>query len=291
MEDTFADWLDFVQKWAVLAGAETDAVSSSFDSLPAWGSGPVVMIFSPHPDDECLTGALPLRLQQECGARVINVAVTLGHAHQQERRRGEVEAACAVLGFDLVIPQQGRALLDVAPQVRKTDPERWEGWCAEFAGLLRQHRPRAVFAPHAEDFHPAHIGVHLLVREALRHFLSQSGEPVAFLETEYWHPQAAPNLLVGVRDETEALLLQATVCHAGEVERNPYHLRHPARMIDNVRRGSEVVMGRGSAGRRFAFGELYRGQWLGPDGRTEALPPTVLEPGEPIPPDWLQRPE
>lgn len=34
--------------------------------------------------------------------------------------------------------------------------------------------------------------------------------------------------------------------HAGEVKRNPYHLRLPAWMMDNVRRGSEVIAGPGS---------------------------------------------
>lgn len=289
METTFAGWLDFVQQWVALAGAEPVSASVSLAASPAPRTGPAVLMFSPHPDDECLVGALPLRLQQECGAHVINVAVTLGHAHQQQRRRREVEAACALLGFDLLIPQQGQAFLNVSPEVRHTDPAQWEAWCAEFAAILQQHRPVAVFAPHGEDFHPAHIGVHLLAREALRRYLDQSGPAVAFFETEYWHPQAAPNLLVGVRPETEALLLQATACHAGEVERNPYHLRHPARMIDNVRRGSEVVMGRGTAGRRFAFGELYRAQWLFADGRAEVMPATVLEPAEPIPPTWLQK--
>lgn len=289
MGNTFAGWLDFAQKWEALAGADPVSASTTFSALPARGSGPVVLVFSPHPDDECLVGALPLRLQQECGARVVNVAVTLGHAHQQERRRRELEAACAVLDFELLVPQQGHAFLNVLPEMRDTAPEQWNTWCAELATVLLQHRPRAVFAPHAEDFHPAHMAVHLLAREALRRYLEKSGGAVAFFETEYWHPQAVPNLLVGVRPETEALLLQATACHAGEVERNPYHLRHPARMIDNVRRGSEVVMGRGSAGRRFAFGELYRGQWRFADGRTEPMPATVLEPGEPIAPDWLQK--
>ena len=41
---------------------------------------PKVLIFSPHPDDEVIIGALPLRLLREFGVRVVNVAVTLGSA-------------------------------------------------------------------------------------------------------------------------------------------------------------------------------------------------------------------
>ena len=39
---------------------------------------PVALIFSPHPDDECITGGFALRLMRESGMRVVNVAVTLG---------------------------------------------------------------------------------------------------------------------------------------------------------------------------------------------------------------------
>jgi hypothetical protein len=39
---------------------------------------PRALIFSPHPDDECIIGGLALRLQREAGLRVVNVAVTRG---------------------------------------------------------------------------------------------------------------------------------------------------------------------------------------------------------------------
>jgi LmbE family N-acetylglucosaminyl deacetylase len=38
------------------------------------------LIFSPHPDDECIIGGLALRLLREAKWNVINVAVTLGSA-------------------------------------------------------------------------------------------------------------------------------------------------------------------------------------------------------------------
>ncbi len=44
----------------------------------------------------------------------------------------------------------------------------------------------------------------------------------------------------------------------GEVGRNPYHLRLPAWMIDNVRRGTELVGGQGGASPGFVFATLYR---------------------------------
>jgi hypothetical protein len=42
------------------------------------------------------------------------------------------------------------------------------------------------------------------------------------------------------------------------VKRNPYHLSLPAWMIDNVRRGGELVGGQGGAAPDFAFATLYR---------------------------------
>ncbi len=39
---------------------------------------PKALIFSPHPDDECIVGGLALRLLREAKWNVINVAVTLG---------------------------------------------------------------------------------------------------------------------------------------------------------------------------------------------------------------------
>jgi hypothetical protein len=66
-----------------------------------------------------------------------------------------------------------------------------------------------------------------------------------------------------------ARLIQALACHQGEVARNPYHLRLPAWMADNVRRGGELLGGAGGTPPGWAFATLYRlSRWA--DG--EALP-------------------
>ena len=44
---------------------------------------PKALIFSPHPDDECIIGGLGLRLLKESGVNVINVAVTQGSNHHR----------------------------------------------------------------------------------------------------------------------------------------------------------------------------------------------------------------
>src|SRR6185503_21107656 len=64
---------------------------------------PPVLIFSPHPDDECIIGGLALRLMREAGMRVINVAVTQGsNTGRQAARLAELSEACSYLGFELL---------------------------------------------------------------------------------------------------------------------------------------------------------------------------------------------
>ena len=67
-----------------------------------------------------------------------------------------------------------------------------------------------------------------------------------------------PNLLVGANAEHVARLVTALTQHRGEMSRLPYHLHLPARMMDNVRRGGELIMGYGTPDVGFQFGELYR---------------------------------
>src|SRR6478735_4170927 len=62
-----------------------------------------VLIFSPHPDDECIIGALPLRLLREAKMRVINVAVTQGSKKERQAERlAELQRACEFMGYELI---------------------------------------------------------------------------------------------------------------------------------------------------------------------------------------------
>jgi hypothetical protein len=82
------------------------------------------------------------------------------------------------------------------------------------------------------------------------------------VETEFWGQMTEPNLLVESSVADVADLVAALACHAGEVRRNAYHARLPAWMMDNVRRGAELVGGQGRAAPDFAFGTIYRlGEW------------------------------
>lgn len=78
------------------------------------------------------------------------------------------------------------------------------------------------------------------------------------VETEFWGAMDDPNLMIESDAATLAELIAATSLHVEEVARNPYHLSLPAWMMDNVRRGGEIVGGQGGAVPDFSFATLYR---------------------------------
>ncbi len=217
---------------------------------------PKVLIFSPHPDDECVIGALALRLLREARMRVVNVAVTLGsNPERQLPRLAELREACAYLGFDLALTAP-RGLERVNPKTRSEQPARWQPMVEIIAGLLREHRPGVIFFPHDEDWNSTHEGVHWLVVDALaslgRDFRCHA------VETEFWGQCDDPNLMVESSVNDLGDLLTALSFHVGEVKRNPYHVALPAWMLDNVRRGGELVGGQGGAAPAMTFATLYR---------------------------------
>lgn len=223
---------------------------------------PTVLIFAPHPDDECIVGGLPLRLLKELRMRVVNVAVTQGSRKERQRERfEELTAACQYLGFGLIQTAEG-GLENINPRARAEEPEHWGRAVERVCAIIAETRPRALFFPHDDDGNSTHVGTHLLVADALAR-LGGAVSPHLF-ETEFWRPMADPNLLVesGARDVAD--LVAALSLHAGEVRRNPYHLRLPAWMIDNVRRGGEIVGAQGGAPPDFTFATIYRhGRWQG----------------------------
>ncbi len=223
-------------------------------------NAPAAIIFSPHPDDECLVGGFALRLMRETGMRIINVAITRGALKsRQQARWQELKNACDWLGFELE-PSPPDDLERIDLQSRANDPSRWADSAKIVAALLIKHSPRAIFFPHQADWNSTHVGTHFLVMDALNTL------PKTFscrtVETEYWGAMASPNLMVESSVDDVADLLAALSFHVGEVQRNPFHLRMPAWLQDNVRRGTELVGGQGAAAPDFAFATLYRlRQW------------------------------
>jgi LmbE family N-acetylglucosaminyl deacetylase len=215
---------------------------------------PTALIFAPHPDDEVIIGGLPLRLLRELKIDVVNVAVTLGsRADRQAERWQELKNCCDYIGFGLVAPAE-RGLEGINPGAKEKDPQRWSSSVEAIAKLLNDYQPSIIFFPHDDDWNKTHIGVHRLLVEAL----GSSGLACLVVETEFWGAMDAPNLMVESSAGDVADLVAALSLHVGEVARNAYHLRLPAWMIDNVRRGAELVGGQGGTAPQFAFATLYR---------------------------------
>ncbi len=221
--------------------------------IPA--DAPRVLIFSPHPDDECIIGGLALRLMRQNRMRVLNVAVTQGsRADRKSERLEELQKACDFLGFELI--RVGDSGLDhINLKGREEKPEEWRASVNTIAAILDEQKPSVIFFPHDDDFNTSHIGTHHLVVEALQQLGNVSCWAV---ETEFWGAMKGPNVMVESSEEDIADLLAALSFHVGEVNRNPYHLRMPGWLMDNVRRGGEVVGGQGGAAPDFLFATLYR---------------------------------
>jgi LmbE family N-acetylglucosaminyl deacetylase len=225
---------------------EVTNVLNSFSSL--FSSSPLilknstpftVMILSPHPDDESIVGSLGLRLQKENNAHIINIAVTLGSKKERQAERAqELQEACEVLDIENVVLH-----------------ENWKIKEKELKSLIQKYQPQLIIAPHSKDFHPTHIKTSQLAKKVL---LSLKKETILVAWSEFWGQMTKPNILVDVPQEILELQMKALTKHRGEIERNPYHLRLPAWMMDNVRRGSEIISGQGMKAEKISFGILYQ---------------------------------
>lgn len=227
-----------------------------------------VLIFSPHPDDEVIIGGLALRLLREAKWNVINVAVTLGSKKERQAERlAELKACCDCIDFGLV-QTAPTGLEKINVKTREQDKAHWTQSVKVIAEIIARHQPKAILFPHDTDWNSSHIGTHFLVMDALKTL------PADFtchtLETEFWGAMASPNLMVEISPQDLGDLITALTFHVGEVQRNPYHLSLPAWMVDNVRRGGELVGGQGGAAPDFVFATLYRLQrWR--QGRLEKI--------------------
>ena len=271
------DFENLLARGRLLGGA-----SAYRPQLPALvADAPVCMVFSPHPDDEAISGALPWRLRSHDGWRVVNVAVTLGSKLERRAERWqELLRCCDFLGFELVSAsgEIQRGLERITPQTAASEPAYWRTGVSHIARLIDQHRPLLIVCPHANDGHAAHIGTHRLVTDALREVGHSLRPHLAF--SEYWNTQSDPGLMVELDKTDVADLVAALSLHTGEVARNPYHLTLPAFFIDGVRRGAERVGAPGAAAPDARFAALYGWQrWQ--DGACRPMPPRFWPSGAP----------
>lgn len=217
---------------------------------------PKALFFAPHPDDECIIGGLALRLMREARMDLVNVAVTLGNKKERRAERYcELQNACRYLGLGLLTTGP-TGLERINPTARENEGAHWAECVKVIIGILAKNQPRVIFFPHEHDWNRTHIGTHFLVMDALKQM--PAGFDCYLVETEFWGQMTNPNLMAEISAEDLADMITATTFHVGEVKRNPYHVLLPAWMMDNVRRGAELVGGQGAAAPDFVFAALYR---------------------------------
>lgn len=250
---------NFVSEYKRLQSEGKSQALGGFSSTPQTeipADAPKILIFSPHPDDECIIGGLPLRLMRECKMRVINVAVTQGsNKDRQSERLHELQNACAFMGYGL-IQTSPNGLEGINRKNREQNSEGWSESVRVIAEILSSQNPAILFFPHDRDWNSTHIGTHLLVVDALKSL--GNGIECFTVETEFWGQMTDPNLMIESNATDVGDMVAGTSFHVGEVQRNPFHLFLPAWMQDNVRRGSEIVGGQGEAAPDYSFATLYR---------------------------------
>lgn len=189
-----------------------------------------VLLISPHPDDEAINGALALRLCQNYGCEVYNFPFTFGsNQARQEARKLELIAATKILNFKNIFD-------------------------TNLEDAIKSMNPQLIIYPHSDDGHFTHIKSHMAVTQALK----KSAYSGIVALTEFWFPNRSANLLLEISLEECAQLMSALSCHVGEIKRNPYHLRLPFWMMDNTRRGSELILGHAVPTQELFLTNLYQ---------------------------------
>ena len=118
-----------------------------------------VLVIAPHPDDAELGMAGGILALQDAGQRVGVLDLTDGEPTPHgtpERRSAETAAATAVLRLHW----RGNLGLENR-KLQSTLESR-----AALAGVIRQTRPRWLFAPYWQDAHPDHVAATQLVDDA-----------------------------------------------------------------------------------------------------------------------------
>ena len=140
-----------VSEYARLVKEGKDFPLGGFEPVPKpklEPEAPKVLFFAPHPDDECISGGLAVRLMREARMKVINVAVTQGSKKERQAERlRELQDACKHLGFELATTGPN-GLERIHPKTREQDPDHWSA-CVEVIGhILALEQPKVILFPH-----------------------------------------------------------------------------------------------------------------------------------------------
>lgn len=197
---------------------------------------PTVLQLAPHPDDEVLAAGGTLLRLRDAGWTVVTLVCSLGRAQQRERRRAEVEEACARAGFALRLPAAQLAIgsADDLTAARSA-------LAAEIGAALDEVAPALLIGPSPHDEHPAHAVVGRATADALG---GRRARPRWWLWS-LWGDATPPTLLAELDEHVLARAGHVLAAHAGELARNDYGRLLRARAAAAAVSGPERVFGFG----------------------------------------------
>lgn len=205
---------------------------------------------------------------RDAGWRIINLACSLGRPEDSGRRRVELERACAMAGFQLIVPDElppiGAQDDLVAAQRRLSDL---------IVCTLRDVGAQSIVGPSPHDGHHGHE----VVGRAIRDAVEQSADPLQVLFWGLWADLPLPNLLVSFDAARLSEITRDLGAHAGELARNPLDRLAEARATANAVLGPERVFGFGAPGIEEPYAELLTDVvWR--DGRWRLAAPRTFDP-------------
>ncbi len=240
-----------------------------------------VLHISPHPDDELLGAPATLMALRDAGWRVINLACGLGREADRTRRRAELEQACRLAGFELVI-------LETPPPIGAGDDldAAQAALSDAFAAAIQDTGARLIAGPSPHDGHHAHE----VVGRAIRDAVERQREPAHVLFWALWGELPLPNVLLPFGAARLHEIQRALAAHAGELARNRLDRLLSARAAASAVLGPERLFGFGSTGGGDLYAELLTdvswsretGWRLVPPHRFDPLLPAALEGGPEI---------
>jgi LmbE family N-acetylglucosaminyl deacetylase len=149
-----------------------------------------VMVLAPHMDDEIIGPGGAVALHVRAGSAVTFVFMTDGRAGDRnasppqqiaQTRRAESQAAAEIIGVkDLLF-------LDGPDGALRETP----GIIDALTDLLRQRRPKVIYAPALTDRHPDHWATNRILRLALERLDARQQDQTIIRGYEIWSPLPA----------------------------------------------------------------------------------------------------
>ncbi|HEX8160212.1 MAG TPA: PIG-L family deacetylase [Solirubrobacteraceae bacterium] len=236
---------------------------------------PVVLHIAPHPDDELLGAGGTLVALADHGWDVVAFTCSLGRPEQHLRRRSELSAACAAVGFTPVVAE-GPPSLSSGDDLALAEDDLADQLSAAIAATA----PALVVGPGPHDAHPAHESVGRATFRALDH----RGPRPRWWIWHLWGHAALPTLYVPLEPGVFDRVVDALRHHAGELARADYQRLVHARSEADAVLGAERVFGWGARAVGAARAELLTEILTDRDAAWPLAAARCLHPANPLQP-------